>query len=227
MFKRYNYNICIYALISYRNMWCWDSGWISLFRYNLKLKINRSETALFFINIFVEFVRPPAPAPAPPPPPPPPTCPSCPTTPAPPPSELQCPACTCIPLFYDSDGYLKPDEQSNYSCSKAHASVRYLAFLEHLIIIRVPSHAQLNVLLTVVTLTTAVIHLHLQQQQQQSSVSHLLPELSWTMVNLRQCLNYKLGTECKQVSIWGSFPFSKLNFKTYQSQHMRLLWVKI
>ena len=100
-------------------MWCWDSGWISLFRYNLKLKINRSETALFFINIFVEFVRPPAPAPAPPPPPPPPTCPSCPTTPAPPPSELQCPACTCIPLFYDSDGYLKPDEQSNYSCSKA------------------------------------------------------------------------------------------------------------
>ena len=45
------------------------------------------------------------------------------------------------------------------------------------------SHVQLNVLPTVVTLTSVVFPLQ-QQQQHQSSVFHLLPELSWTMVNL-------------------------------------------
>ena len=70
------------------------------------------------MNYFVEFVRPPAP-----PPPPPPTCapcPACPTTPPTPQQELQCPVCTCIPVYHGSYGSLKGNEQSSYSCSRAH-----------------------------------------------------------------------------------------------------------
>ena len=69
--------------------------------------------------IFAEFVRPPAP---PPPPPPPPTCPPCPTCPTttPTPPELQCPVCTCTPVYHGSYGSLKANEQSSYSCSRAH-----------------------------------------------------------------------------------------------------------
>ena len=57
-----------------------------------------------------------------PPPRPPPTCPPptvCPTTPP----ELQCPVCTCTPVYHGSYGSLKANEQSSYSCSKAHLPV--------------------------------------------------------------------------------------------------------
>ena len=73
----------------------------------------------------VEFVKPSAPPAPPPPPPPPPStcapCPACSTTTPPPPPELQCPVCTCIPVYFGgSYGRLVENEQSSYSCSRAH-----------------------------------------------------------------------------------------------------------
>ena len=72
------------------------------------------------MNFFVEFVKPPAPPTTPPHPPTCAPCPACPTTPLPPPPEFQCPVCTCIPVYQGSYGSLKADEQSSYSCSRAH-----------------------------------------------------------------------------------------------------------
>ena len=72
---------------------------------------------MYSMNFFVEFVKPPPPPTTTPPPP---TCAPCPTTSAPPSPELQCPVCTCIPVYHGSYGSLKADEQSSYSCSRAH-----------------------------------------------------------------------------------------------------------